>query len=157
MKRLILLIAVAGGVACSSAWAGNDADRQKWIDGAVVYLKTIQPTNTTRMAEIQVRNAGTILRYVLETEGLIKCGTNDWVYLKMNSACDADERKGALGDCLLAIDQDGNLYQNDTHVCEGIVLKTLTGKTFRSTQEFLDTPVLKEKWRILTNGVARRP
>ncbi len=141
----------------STAAEGIDGKRQQWKKEAILYLHTITPSNATRMAEIQIRGEAKTLRYKVVDEGLIKIGTNGWAYLKINSGCDTDREKAALGDMILAIDQDGNLYENDGHGCGGLLLISSTGKEFQTVQEFLSTLVytevfgVTEKWRRLTN------
>jgi hypothetical protein len=152
MKPYTAMICVVLIQVCSvtlAAPGAGGANRQKWKEAAISYLATVSPTNTTRLAEIQIRGAAKVLRYAIEDEGLIRFGTHGWVYLKMNSSCDAARHKAALGDIVLAMDQDGNVYENDSHVCSGLIIKSLTGKEFQDIQEFLDTPVLKKKWRQL--------
>lgn len=152
MRPYSLPLLIALILICLTSFADDEADKQKWKEETISYLKAISPTNTTRMAEIQIRGAAQVLRYYIENEGLIKFGTNGWVYLKMHSSC-YPTAKGSVGDIVLAIDQDGNLYQNDGHVCDGILLVSVTGKEFQSIQEFLNTQVVKEKWRKLSGLV----
>jgi len=137
---------------CGSAMAGDNMDREKWKSEAIAYLQRISPTNTPKMAEIRIVGRSYILRYEMEDEGLIRLGTNGWVYLKMHSSDDEDNTD--IGDIVLAIDQDGNLYQNNGHVCGGIILKSTTGKEFQDIDEFLKTLVFKKEWKRLKKAPA---
>ncbi len=66
-------------------------------------------------------------------EGFLQISNTDWIYfISTSSHTDAN-----AGDMTLAIDQSGNVYQNDGHVCGGIVhFQTFERQKPRNSDQF---------------------
>ena len=122
--------------------------RAKWKSEAVVSLAALVPTNSTPEAEIQMKANGTILRYYIKKEGLVRFGTNGWVYAKIHCESWNTPNAEKIGDFVLAIDHDGQLYESDADPCGGLIIKSPTGKTFKSLDRFLNTLIARRhKWQ----------
>lgn len=55
--------------------------------------------------------------YRVVGDGLIEMGTGGWVYIRLSSSHDHPE----AGDIILAVDDQGRMYENKAHVCGRIV------------------------------------
>lgn len=129
--------------------ADEQDNRQAWKRQTISYLKTISPAHSPQTAKIRSRPEANIFEYEIEDEGLIKISATEWIYLKAHSADKDRPGQPKIGDMVLAIDQDGNLYQNDGHVCGGVQLRSRTGREFEGLEDFLETRVFQETWRAL--------
>jgi len=132
-------------IATHPAEADAPMNRAQWKSETIQQLQNFQPAESTTLAEIHISKTSKTLRYELEQAGLIRLGTNGWVYIKMHSA--DNEQNPEIGDISLAIDHTGSLYQNDGHVCGGITLKSSTGNTFKSIDELLEVRIMNQSWR----------
>jgi len=98
----------------------NVASQQAWISETITRLRSAQPeTPAWQTWEAEIFDLKHFERNQLmcqvASDYYIKIGTNNWVYFMLHSA----HKNAAIGDVVLAIDQDGDIYRCVTHVCGG--------------------------------------
>jgi hypothetical protein len=143
VRELLLFIGFLALISTTALGAGTMKKRAGWISATVARLKEFKPAEGTKIVEIRKLRIGRVL-YTIEGEGLVRFGTAQWLYIISHSSHQED----GVGDAILAIDQDGNLYANDSHVCGDIIVYAMSGEAFGTVREFLDTEVTGgEKWK----------
>jgi hypothetical protein len=146
MKKILILIAIFA----FTMQAGEKVihrDQQKWIDKTIKILKKFKPTNKTKYVKMEKsisRGGDTTFYYDIKNRGVIKVGDNGWLAIVCHSFHQDETTNIDIGDIILAIDENGNLYRNDGHPCLSIRLYT-SSKGFQNLDDFLATTVLKNK------------
>lgn len=114
--------------------------RMEWITQTKSTLLAIDPseyTDTTRYFTWD--NEGQIAhRYFFRKSGILKFSSGDWIYVVLHSGHDdpSGSNAEAIGDLSLAIDQDGNFYYNQGHICGEIGFEALSDKKINTSKGF---------------------
>jgi len=95
----------------------NKAVRLQWIQGAAAFLKTVKPEPPVKQVEIHDLKhfERDQLACTLSAQCYIRINETNWIFFILHSAHSNPE----VGDLILAIDQNGELYHSDAHVCGG--------------------------------------
>lgn len=95
----------------------NEIIRNTWITNAAAYLKTVKLEPPAKSVEIYdlkhfERNQ---LACSLTVECFVQINSTNWIIFLLHSAHSNPE----VGDIILAMDQHGDFYHCDAHVCSG--------------------------------------
>ena len=113
----------------------NQEKQNAWIGQTCQWLKALQPDTTLKIVKLKVteRDGKKLQDYRVIKEGLIRFEGDEWAYITMHSGHDQD----SIGDISLGIDQKGNLYRQDGHVCGDIVHYTAeSDEIYKTSGEF---------------------
>jgi len=91
--------------------------RQKWIEDAVAFLQQVNHQEFVNEIEFYESNRGenaALACRVYET-GILRLGDQGWICFVTHSL----HQNQQVGDIVLAVDQDRNIYEIDSHVCGG--------------------------------------
>jgi hypothetical protein len=105
----------------------NMLKRQQWMDATIKSLTAYQNSSMTQGITATEIETDDIYRmsYRVNGQGLIEFNDGSWVYIISNSMHNND----GVGDLTLAIDNQGNTYINEGHVCGGIIHFEIKVKT----------------------------
>ena len=120
-----------------------EARRKKWIQANVVLLQSIKPTEAMPVAEFEIIDGSTRCSFA-EGEILIWINKNEWIYIFSHSSHKSD----VLGDLVVAIDNKGNLYRTESHVCGGLSFSSNCEVKPRNPREFFENFLSwdREEW-----------
>ena len=121
-----------------------DATRKAWIRAQVSKLEDFQPSGDNPPADIKTYDDGLVL-YWVEKEAFLQFSDDEWLYVITHSG----HRKNGVGSAILAVDQTGQLYWNEAHVCRRISVVRTDGKSFESVSDFLQHKVEDTDWEPL--------
>jgi hypothetical protein len=125
MKKLHLILFITFISFFLCAEETKKTRKELWVEKGIEYLKKFKPNQKTKLAKRIVLKE--MIGYHIYHRNIIKFNNNKWIFFIMHSIHDDEmiaNRKMHIGDIILAIDQDGNIYRNDGHVCGGIFLET---------------------------------
>ncbi len=123
--------------------------REAWIQNTIQQLRKIRPDTVSNRIAVEQKSFDDYFRLSvrINKEGLINLPEREWIYIITSSAHDNPE----TGDISLAIDRHGRLYQNNGHVCGGIItFETDKIKKVKSSRQFFKHFVSDtdgEKWK----------
>jgi hypothetical protein len=98
-------------------------------------LKAFQPNTETPILELKETDIDQSIKKSIRIsgEGFLQLNETNWIYF-ISSSSHSD---ASIGDMTLAIDQLGNIYQNDGHVCGGIVhFQTFERSKIKNSAQF---------------------
>jgi hypothetical protein len=128
--------------------------RARWIAKTMDQLAEIRRTPPTEFKnpERALPTGGWQLRV---RRGAVRVGEKGWVYIITHSMHHDGLLSPTIGDLSLAVDNDGNYYFCDDHVCGGVEMKSGKGSGFADIGEFINAPnfpVGNNKWQRLAPG-----
>ena len=144
MSRFVIYISIALlGISFSAFGQHHDQNRidaekrTAGIEQMVLDLKKISVDETTEsliFKEIKLENGSKYSIRLIE-KGFLRLSNNDWIYFLSSSS----HKNPAVGDITLAIDCRGIIFQNNGHVCGGIIhFETYKTGIPRSSDEFFE-------------------
>jgi hypothetical protein len=97
----------------------NALKKQQWTGEKVSRLMEYKISTNDQPIQVDEINIEDYfqLSYRINGQGLIKFQDGSWVYLISNS----NHNNSKVGDLTIAIDDQGNKYTNDGHICGGLV------------------------------------
>jgi hypothetical protein len=124
--------------------------RDEWIEQAVDYLHSFKPRTWSPTPETKTDSEGH-LKYYIRDPALIRFADHGWVFIVAHSM----HSGWRVGDVVLAIDHRGTVYETEAHPCMAIMISSGSGRSFRTLEEFLETPVeptqrgRNDKWTVM--------
>jgi hypothetical protein len=126
MSKLVIYISIVLlGMNFSAFGQHNDQNRidaekrAASIEQMILDLKKISPDETTEsliFKEIKLENGSKYSIRLIE-KGFLRLSNTDWIYFLSSSS----HKNPEVGDITLAIDSKGIIFQNNGHVCGGII------------------------------------
>ncbi len=97
----------------------DKAEKSKWIAATLAEMKKVKKldsTQTITMRKIDLED-NFLMSFRVRGSGFISFEDGDWIYLVSHSEHNSEQ----VGDLTLAIDNHGEIFINDGHVCGGII------------------------------------
>jgi hypothetical protein len=131
----------------------NNEKRTAAIKQMVLDLTNFFPdrfTDSLIFKEVKSENGNKHSIRLIE-KGILRLSTADWIYFLSSSSHNNPE----IGDITLAIDSKGNIFQNNGHVCGGIIHFETTKNGIPTNSEaffkFFESDTDGVKWEIYKN------
>lgn len=119
-KRTLLLLllaclVIAGVMATRREGRPFIRGREDWIRGQIPVLLRFRPNKNTKPVAVEMTGNGGAR--IEGPEGWIKLKGNEWIYFTSSSSHNLE-----VADVVLAVDQAGNLFTCNSHVCSDLHL-----------------------------------
>jgi len=119
-------------------------ERKDWWAETKQRLQHMKVSDETEAARVKYYQSGLVI-YWFDEEALLRFENEEWIYIVTHSGHLSD----GVGSAILAVDNSGNLYANQAHVCDGISISTQKGQELRYLSDFLKKPVDDNSWEKL--------
>lgn len=148
MKKILSILGivlVAYIILVVIAWNKPPSGQQKWITTQLHRLeqfdpKSIDPNNTSKCLPEGIDDGGIDEFHSFKDGGWIYVISHSSHVIELNRVLLG--RSGVqIGDIAVALDNDGNIYQTENHVCAGVFTPD---KEIRKLDEFLSTMTWKK-------------
>lgn len=128
--------------------------RENKIAEIIQGLKSFQPSQNTDFIELKHFNQDNYIKTSIRLidSGTLRLSNGEWIHFVSISSHYNKE----VGDATLAIDNTGNIYINDGHVCGGIIhFENYNAKELQTSLQFFQNFVSdtdKKKWISLNHS-----
>ena len=150
MKRITHLVALISLFLCVGCATDQLSlqGRKDWVNQRVPELRAFTPVARTVAVPVQIHERHAT---VGAHQGFVRLHNDEWVYFKSCSSHDS-----SVADVILAIDNTGNLYGANGHVCPALQLILRKNGTLQSAQDFFATRVVdnndgwkRKRWHLV--------
>ncbi|MCX6907808.1 MAG: hypothetical protein NTY01_07175 [Verrucomicrobia bacterium] len=126
INRNLLLLAMAWTVAGAGEFhnasgASKAKSRQEWIASMSSWLKSYRITSAAPVVSFKPEQDGDEFGHYVDKDGLIRFPNGEWVLVATHSEHQEEGRTRLIGDISLALTSRGELFENDTHACPGVM------------------------------------
>ncbi|MCX6899694.1 MAG: hypothetical protein NT105_13475 [Verrucomicrobia bacterium] len=138
LSRTLLLLAMAWAVADAGEFhaasgTSKAKTRQEWIAIMSSWLKSYRITSATPVVSFKPEPRGDEFGHYVDKDGLIRFPNGEWVLVATHSEHQEEGRTRLIGDICLALTSRGELFENDTHACPGVMFQSKTPITSLET------------------------